>query len=203
MACEQLNVFLHTLSALFDALLRGFYDAFSEQMPRELTLSISGAIECVHDNQAFSAAVSPEDLRARVEQLREGIRRTCEFWYTQQCQLVWHDEASQIDIQTYFQLLDWLKSTVKALDRSFRTRLIDAIDVTQLFLSQIADLFFRDLQTRLRRDNLRQATSITYTTSGSTNFEEPLPRGLQDAEVMHLYAGVREVMGLHKAFCPT
>lgn len=190
---------MQTISTLFDALLRSFYETFSEQQPGEAVPPIVEALDLLRENLLFDAAIQAEDLQQRFEQLREGIRRVSDFIYARERDLLSADQPFEA-VGPVLALLQWLKQTAKRLDKNYKSPLLGEVDVPALFLERAPDLFLHDLSQKLQSLAAMQKTQPLYTTPGDDlSAYKPI---LSDGEVNALYVGVRELTEMHDAFCP-
>ena len=184
---------------LFDALLRSFYETFSEQQPAEAVPPIVEALLLLRENLLFDSAIEGEDLEQRFEQLREGIRRVSDFLYARERDLFNADQPVEA-IDPALELLRWIKQTAKRLDKNYKSPLLGGVDVPALFLERVPDLFLHDLSQKLQALAAMQKPQPLYTTPGDDlSAYKPV---LTDGEVNALYVGVRELTEMHDAFCP-
>jgi hypothetical protein len=208
----QHDAFLRVISQLLDALLRGFYETYSEQLPPQAATSVYGAIVQLSDIPLFEEAVPEHDLSQRLEQLKEGIRRVSDFFYDQERNAIFshdsqgpsssqpHEASSEPSIEAYLDLLAWVKASGKRFDKAYRAPLFATVDVPGLFLEQVVELYIRDLGYRLEELQVVQKAKPLYTTPNEAEvIEKP---AITDGQVMALYRGVKELTDMHKAFCP-
>lgn len=196
------HTFLSTVSGLFDTFLRGFYETFSEQLPYDSVPPLFEALEFVRDNPLFGEAVPHDDLEERFSQLKAGVLRVSEFLYQRERDelLLHHPPGSIIAM---IDLLGWLKSTTKRIEKNYRKPLLGAIDMTQLFLQNVPALYLHDLGQRLSTMEAKQQPAMLYSTPVDEAKVTESQDTLKDGEVMALYQGLRELTAMHDAFCPT
>ena len=195
------QVFLSTISSIFDTFLRAFYETYSEQLPQSSIPPLVEALEFIHDNPLFNEAVAHDDLNERYEQLRDGIRRVSDFLYDRQRDTLLSQRGSN-SVIPMIELLEWIKSTAKRLDGSYKSPLLGAVDIPQLFLVRVPDTFLADLSHRLAVIEAAQGSKSLYQTPGVGENGVNAQEGLKDGEVMALYQGVKDMTAIHDAFCP-
>lgn len=195
----QRQILLLTTSILFDALLRSFYETFSEQHPADAIPPIVEALNVLRDVRVFDAAVEASDLEQRFEQLREGVRRVSDFLYGRERDMLYANQALET-VAPVLELLQWIKQTAKRLDKHYKAPLLGAVDIPALFLERVPDLFLQQLSQKLQAVAAMQKPQPLYTTPGDDlTAYKPL---ISDGEVNALYVGVRELIKMHDAFCP-
>lgn len=109
------------------------------------------------------------------------------------------DPSDPNGVQVLLGLLNWIKSTTKKLDKHYKTPLLGVVDVPQLFLERVPDIFIHELSQRLGAIAAKKKPQPLYTTPGESAPEDD--GQLKDGEVMVLYTGVKELTDMHKAFC--
>ena len=181
---EDRQAFLSIISRIFDTFLRAFYETYSEQLSETSIPPLVEALEFVYLNPLFSEAVQQPDLDERFDQLRDGIRRVSDFLYDRQRDALLSLQTKK-SVIALIDLLEWIKATAKRLDKYYKSPLLGEVDIPQLFLERVPDLYLQDLSRHLATEN------------GSEQQDN-----LKDGEVMALYQGVKEMTAIHNAFCP-
>lgn len=212
---SQRDAFLYTVSTLLDALLKGFYETYSEQLPQQATASIYSAILQLSDLPIFDEAVPPEELSSRLDMLKDAIEQVSEYFYGQERSAIFAHHAQhpsstpssasaaaahEPPVEAFLDLLNWVKTSAKRYDKTYRSPLFGTVDIPQHFLEKVVELYIRELSYKFEQiQALQQAKPLYTTPSDATNEEKP---PITDAEVMALYRGVKEITEMHKAFCP-
>jgi len=205
-------------SNIFDTLLRAFYETFSEQNEQdgnaqsqspEQVRSIVEAAENLSRIPVFDEAINQNDLDDRFEELRNGIRRASEYLYIRERDVIlshYHQlqqQESAKSIIPFLDLLQWVKTTTKRLDKRYKVPLMDAIDVPALFLEIVPPVLLHDLADRLQHIKNAQVPKPLYTSPADQQAaQNNMQTDLKDGEVMAIYDGVRELTDMHHAFCP-
>lgn len=197
----QHQAFLQATSSLFDAFLRSFYETYSEQLPGESIPPINEALTCLRENALFDEAVPAQDLSDRFEQLRDGIRRVSDFLYARQRDQLLASAPGEA-VVWLLELLGWIKTSAKRLDRHYKAPLLGEVDVPQLFLERVPDLFLQDLSAHLRALEAARPPKQLYTTPNDPDRSDQEKAPISDGEVNALYTGVKELTDMHRAFCP-
>lgn len=192
---------LQATSSLFDAFLRSFYETYSEQLPGDSVPPIIDALSYLRENALFDEAVPAQDLSERYEQLRDGIRRVSDFLYARERDQLLASTPEET-VVPLLELLGWIKTSAKRLDRHYKAPLLGEVDVPQLFLERVPDLFLQDLSARLRALEAARPLKPLYTTPNDPDRGEEDKAPISDGEVNALYTGVKELTEMHRAFCP-
>lgn len=240
--CTQRQNYISTLSSLFDSLLRSFYETVSEQHYNmshpDSIKSVTDAINVLRSNPLSREAILEDDLRERLDQLKDGIRRVFEFLYDTEKSLILASfeemrrqrrglasshsgqqrppsplqgpqTAEDVSIVPMLDLLTWIKTTAKRLDRHYSRPLLGQVDIPQLFLENVPDRFLADLThhfaiitefAQAHKPPLYTTPASPTTPEGHGQRSDSEP--ITDAEVMQIYRGVWELIDMHNAFCP-
>lgn len=138
--------------------------------------------------------------------LKDAIEHVSEYFYAQERSAIFthhaQSEAGQTDppIEAYLDLLNWIKTSAKRFDKTYRSPIFGSVDIPQHFLEKVVELYIRELSYKFEQIQAVQKSKPLYTTPNEANVEEKMP--ITDGEVMALYRGVKELTEMHQAFCP-
>jgi hypothetical protein len=205
---------LQTISELFDALLKAFYETYAQPASSQMASSVYSAIVQLSDLPVFEEAILPEDLSERLSKLKYAIESVSEYLYAQERMAIFSHHAQlssqntsqqvmavETPVEAVLDLLHWIKTSAKRYDKLYRSPIFGVVDVPQHFLEKITDLYIRELNYKLESlQALRKAKPLYTTPHETDNINDEPP--IKDGEVMALYRGVKELTEMHKAFCP-
>ncbi|CAO1615966.1 unnamed protein product [Parajaminaea phylloscopi] len=183
---------IRTCSTLFESFLRFLYEAFQDIHnvdPQEIHPYVAMAEE-LHESQLVRTNHDvngpPVELERHVEELRDGIRIMAIHEYTAKTTELF-SQAVDNEVVPLVQLLDWLEKGAKRLDKRYPEPILGHIDPVQHVLEKQVTLFLDDLES-MKGQVVQHA------------LRERDPLSLDDVFV--LYRRVRELLKMHKAFCP-
>lgn len=203
---------MQTISKLFDALLKAFYETYAQQDSAQMATSIYSAIVQLSDLPVFEEAIPTEDLNERLAKLKHAIESVSEFLYAQERMAILSHHAQlasqyapqaaggEPPVEAFLDLLNWIKPSAKRYDKIYRSPIFGIVDVPQHFLEKTVELYIRELNYKFEHLQALQKAKPLYTTpNDKDNEEQP---AIKDGEVMAIYRGVKDLTDMHKAFCP-